>query len=366
VKPANVIVTTQDHATLTDFSIAQAVNPGATRSATIAGTPLYMSPEQIQGKDLDSRSDIYSAGLVLFEMCVGHPPFQGQFVTVMYAHLHSPVPDIRSTVPRVPESLSAIIYRCLAKDRAERYQTAGEVVRALERAAPKSEVDVRGTVRLSRGQMDELLSAQPYAVENSTTPEKHAAGGRVTAEALKARRVWDSLPVRWRSRLTLGLGIIVILLILFLVFEKFHTSSTHKKSASAPAGIAVAMAFVTLECVRDPATRRPHVGVPLSSLPSKQTAGKVVWAVSELRLVRGSPSSARNFHLRYSLYGPSGHLLGSSAPSTLTLSIRRPEATFTYGFQFPLAVPVSPPVGRYTVSLAADGRTLKRVFFGVS
>ncbi len=90
------IVTVDDR-----FSIAQALNPGATRSATIAGTPLYMSPEQIQGKDLDTRSDIYSLGLLLFEMCVGHPPFQGQFVTVMYAHLHSPVPDIRSTMPHV-------------------------------------------------------------------------------------------------------------------------------------------------------------------------------------------------------------------------------------------------------------------------
>jgi len=150
VKPANVMVARQDRVTLTDFGIAQALNPGATRSATIAGTPLYMSPEQIQGQEVDCRADIYSLGLVIYEMCVGRPPFHGQFVTVMYAHLHTPVPDIKATIPDMPDQFVAVINRALAKDPAQRYQTAGELLRALERAVPKGDADASHTVSLQR------------------------------------------------------------------------------------------------------------------------------------------------------------------------------------------------------------------------
>ena len=136
VKPANVIVGKNDWAWLTDFSIAQALHPGATRSATITGTPLYMSPEQIQGEGLDSRADIYSLGVLLYQMCSGRTPFEGQFVTVMYAHLHTPPPDIRSFLPDMSPDLASVIHRALAKDPAERYQTAGDVVRALRRLIP--------------------------------------------------------------------------------------------------------------------------------------------------------------------------------------------------------------------------------------
>jgi serine/threonine protein kinase len=96
----------------------------------VKGTPLYMSPEQIQGKRVDHRTDIYSFGCTLYRMAAGRPPFiDGD---VYYHHLHTPPVPPRSLNPKIPEALNQIILKCMAKDADQRYQRAKEIAADLE------------------------------------------------------------------------------------------------------------------------------------------------------------------------------------------------------------------------------------------
>jgi len=115
---------------VTDFGIAKFLLPGpdATRSGSqIVGTPLYMAPEQIKGTEVDARADLYSLGVTIYEMITGVPPFyEGN---IEYHHLHSQPPPLRVEVPL---ELADIVLKCLAKDPALRFQSAEELVTALE------------------------------------------------------------------------------------------------------------------------------------------------------------------------------------------------------------------------------------------
>ncbi|MBV9279435.1 MAG: serine/threonine protein kinase [Chloroflexi bacterium] len=135
VTPMNVMVTSGDRVVLSDFGVAQGLRPGAAPSAAIIGTPLYMAPERIQGQDVDGRSDVYSLGIIIYEMCAGRPPFEGDCASITEAHVHQSAPDVRAIRPEIPDTLATAIDRALAKDPSGRFQTAGELLRALERAA---------------------------------------------------------------------------------------------------------------------------------------------------------------------------------------------------------------------------------------
>jgi serine/threonine-protein kinase len=133
VKPDNVLFDEDGHAQLTDFGIATARFHGRlTRMGRAMGTPHYMSPEQAMGKMVDGRSDLYAVGVMLYEMVLGFPPFDGaDSYSVGYKQVHEQAvaPDIVDS--RVPGELSAIIMKCLAKQAGDRYQTGFELADAL-------------------------------------------------------------------------------------------------------------------------------------------------------------------------------------------------------------------------------------------
>ncbi|MFT4108289.1 Stk1 family PASTA domain-containing Ser/Thr kinase, partial [Propionicimonas sp.] len=128
IKPANVMLTSTGQVKVMDFGIARAVadtSATMTQTAAVIGTAQYLSPEQARGETVDSRSDIYSAGCLLYELLVGRPPFQGDSpVSVAYQHVReAPVPPSHLDAEITP-AMDAITLKALAKDPADRYQTA--------------------------------------------------------------------------------------------------------------------------------------------------------------------------------------------------------------------------------------------------
>ena len=135
LKPSNIMVDEEGNARIMDFGIARSLKEkGITGAGVMIGTPEYMSPEQVEGKDVDQRSDIYSLGIILFEMLVGRVPFEGETpLSIAHKHKYEPPADPRKLNAQVPENLSRLILRCLEKDRGKRYQTAEELRADLEK-----------------------------------------------------------------------------------------------------------------------------------------------------------------------------------------------------------------------------------------
>ena len=135
LKPQNIMIDEDGSARIMDFGIARSLSgKGITGAGVMIGTPEYMSPEQVEGKETDPRSDIYSLGVILYEMVAGRVPFEGDTpFTIGVKHKSEPPQDPKELNAQIPEDLSRVILRCLEKDKAKRYQTAGEVRTELER-----------------------------------------------------------------------------------------------------------------------------------------------------------------------------------------------------------------------------------------
>ena len=165
LKPENILLDGDGRVKILDFGLAkltddvtgglsgdssglQTISAGVTRDGRILGTVQYMSPEQARGVDLDTRSDVFSLGIVLYELVTGAAPFRGETITdTLTAILRDPQPPIAEFNPRVPVELERIIARCLEKAPADRYQNAGEVL-----------ADLRTLKRLTDSQPVPLVS----------------------------------------------------------------------------------------------------------------------------------------------------------------------------------------------------------------
>ena len=135
LKPQNIIIDKGGNAKIMDFGIARSMREkGITGGGIIIGTPEYMSPEQTEAKDVDQRSDIYSLGIILYEMATGRVPFEGETaLSVAIKHKTEIPKDPKVINPNIPDDLRRLILRCLEKDIARRYQSAGEVETELEK-----------------------------------------------------------------------------------------------------------------------------------------------------------------------------------------------------------------------------------------
>jgi len=136
LKPQNIMIDKEGNVRIMDFGIARSVEArGVTQAGTIVGTPDYMSPEQVEGKEADQRSDIYSIGVILYEMMTGKVPFEGDTaLSVALKHKTEAPPDPRVLNPQLPSDLSGIILRCMEKNRERRYQTVDELLSDLRNA----------------------------------------------------------------------------------------------------------------------------------------------------------------------------------------------------------------------------------------
>jgi serine/threonine protein kinase len=153
VKPANILITNEHRVKITDFGIARLESSNLTQEGQLLGTPNYMAPEQIQGKEVDHRADLFSLGIVLYEMLTRHKPFQGENLTVVshrivYDHFTPP----REYARDLPAGMDRILSRALEKDPTRRYQRGKELVddlrQVVDSAGPRGD-DLNETQSLS-------------------------------------------------------------------------------------------------------------------------------------------------------------------------------------------------------------------------
>jgi serine/threonine protein kinase len=226
LKPENIFLChrgqNRDFVKVLDFGLAKLTMGDLkvthkTRTGSVMGTPYYMSPEQCEGKiEIDHRADVYSLGVLIFEMLTGKVPFGGEgYGEIIVKHVTMPPPSVRSVVPDLPEYLDLILYRVLAKDRDQRFQTMAELRDALldpegySASAPEVGIpdDLSGIARaaspMARSEMDQNLSVG-YGSGNSSKP---AGGIPSTFREGRGELIENLIPKRASSRAFLFVAI---------------------------------------------------------------------------------------------------------------------------------------------------------------
>ncbi len=151
VKPQNILIDADGRAKVTDFGIARSldVQQGMTQSGTVMGTSDYIAPEQARGERVDEQTDVYSLGVVLYELLTGEVPFPGEnFVAVAMRHINEPPPSARERRPDVSPRLDAAIKRAMAKEPEDRFGSMGDFVGELEAALEVGPDEDTGTIVL--------------------------------------------------------------------------------------------------------------------------------------------------------------------------------------------------------------------------
>lgn len=195
VKPANVMLDSAGRVTLTDFGIAKILaGPQYTASGTMVGTPAYMAPEVGLGQPGDARSDIYSLGVMLYQLLTGQLPYDADTpVALVLKHVNDPLPLPRSINPEIPEGLERILLKALTKDPADRYQSVEAMVRDLS--------DPEAAARMQYPAGVEIIGATarmrtvPRAALAEATLAGQASGAATIAAARPRRAPWVAIGV---------------------------------------------------------------------------------------------------------------------------------------------------------------------------
>ena len=137
LKPANVLINNEGLLKIVDFGVAAAQREGdtqLTKTGYVIGSPKYMAPEQILGRKVDERADVYALGVMLYEMLTGVPPYsRGDHMSVMYQHVQGKARPPKEVLPSLPQGVSDIVMTAMSVDKSKRYQTMDEMRTALER-----------------------------------------------------------------------------------------------------------------------------------------------------------------------------------------------------------------------------------------
>jgi serine/threonine protein kinase/Tfp pilus assembly protein PilF len=194
LKPQNIMIDKEGNARIMDFGIARSLKTkGITGEGVIIGTPEYMSPEQVEGKEVDQRSDIYSLGIILYEMVTGQVPFEGDTpLSVAMKHKTKAPPNPRKVNVQIPEDLSRLILRCMEKAKEKRYQTAEEVLSEL------GKIGEPGAEIISAPKWENSIAVLPFT-NMSADPEQEYFCDGIAEEIINALAHVESLRVIART-----------------------------------------------------------------------------------------------------------------------------------------------------------------------
>jgi serine/threonine protein kinase len=227
IKPGNIMITRNGQVKVMDFGIARAISDSSTtvaQTTAILGTASYFSPEQAKGESVDARTDLYSTGVVLFEMLAGRPPFRGETpVAVAYQHVSETPVKPSSINPKVSPALDAVVLHALAKDRFARYQSAAEF---------RTDVEIAGAghIPVHRPVDDSaagLFGAPPAVVSSSELALKQLA------EDQTMTRTQRRPPVIWVWAGIVSVVVIVVA-VMFWVFSLTPSSDIPDNSRKIP------------------------------------------------------------------------------------------------------------------------------------
>jgi tRNA A-37 threonylcarbamoyl transferase component Bud32 len=232
VKPANVLIAADSGTVkVADFGIARAANArqDLTMPGTVLGTATYLSPEQAQGSEVDARTDVYSLGMVLYEMLTGKPPFTGDSpVAIAYQQLNRTAPAPSTVSPRVPPALDAVVMKAMSKDPGDRQASAEELreeLLAVDRAAGDPDATMAIESPVAPVDATAVVSASTTAVLPSVTPAPEVDPWPPTAVAPDVYR-------RRRAGVIAGLALLALAVIVALVLANGDGGGNNPTGAS--------------------------------------------------------------------------------------------------------------------------------------
>ncbi len=264
IKPANLLLNDDGRWMISDFGIAKLLEGGETTQLTGMGvgigTPEYMSPEQGQGHAVGPATDVYSLGIVFYELVTGRRPYQADTpIAVVLKHIQEPLPRPRQYVAHLPEEIEAVIFKALAKQAEERYPGMGAFAEALE--------------RLGRGTGEPTSSGQPVGAEtlvSEALPATRASGPPVISPAPPPARPYGKRPV---ALLLSAGGVLVALALGILFLPRLISSLTSSTPPPAPS-ITSSPAFNEA-----PSQAPSPVQGPTPTLPSGAKAEGLIWTI---------------------------------------------------------------------------------------
>ncbi|MGX9133617.1 Stk1 family PASTA domain-containing Ser/Thr kinase [Rummeliibacillus sp. JY-2-4R] len=234
IKPQNILMDENDNVKITDFGIAMALEDTSfTRTNSVLGTVHYLSPEQARGGTATKKSDIYSLGIVLYELLTGHLPFSGESaVAIALKHLQSETPSVRAIVPSIPQSLENVVLKATAKDPLHRYASVEEMEEDLETVLSEERSQ---EAKFHTPVDDDVTKLIPAIKEQQDEEDQDLE--KTKALPVKSKEQIEEKPVKKKGKKKKGiilLGVLIFLLLVFLSVLFFYPDLFSEKKFAIP------------------------------------------------------------------------------------------------------------------------------------